>query len=379
MQYRQLGNTGLKVSALGFGAMRLPMVRIGGEEHVDLDRAVDCMRYAFEKGINYVDCGFLYCAHESEIAVGRALRGWRERIILSTKATKFRMKHPGDLRCMLEHQLQNMELEYLDSYCFHGIGWENFHEIDRKTNWAKDMLRARDEGLVLRIGFSFHDEPESMKKLVDLGLFEMVTCQYNYLDTKNEEAMAYAASKGLGVVVMGPVGGGRLVDVPRPIAERLCISVRYPAELALRFVLSNPSVQVALSGMNSRQMVDENVAVASSGAAFSEAERERLRQLGAELVKLSNLYCTGCGYCLPCPHGVNIPRRFHLMNLHRVFGFTERARIEYTRLREDESESEGGGVCKECRQCEAKCPQKVPIIEQLKETEQVLSVHRASG
>ena len=169
MIYRQLGKTGIEVSALGFGAMRLPMVKIGGEEDVDIDKAVDTIRLAFEKGVNYVDCGFLYCAQESEVAVGKALKGWRDKVTVTTKATKMRMENPGDLRRMLEHQLQRMDVDHFDFYCFHGIGFENFHELDKKTGWIKDMMKAKEQGLAKRIGFSFHDEPEGMKKLVDLG------------------------------------------------------------------------------------------------------------------------------------------------------------------------------------------------------------------
>ena len=169
MLYRTLGNTGIKVSALGFGAMRLPMVSIGSEEYVDIDRAVDTIRRAIELGVNYIDTGFLYCSAESEIAIGRAIRDCRDQVVLATKATKMRMENPGDLRRMLDHQMRKLDIDYFDFYCFHGIGWESFHELDRKTGWIKDLLGARDEGLVRHVGFSFHDDPENMRKLVDLG------------------------------------------------------------------------------------------------------------------------------------------------------------------------------------------------------------------
>jgi len=371
MIYRELGKTGIQVSALGFGAMRLPMVTIGSQEYVDMDRAVEVIRRALDLGVNYVDTGFMYCAAESEIAVGRALRGRRDQVTLTTKATKQRMENPGDLRRMLEHQLRKVDVDFFDFYCFHGIGWENFHELDRKTGWIGDLTRAKDEGLVKRIAFSFHDEPDNMKKLVDLGLFEMVTCQYNYLDPRNAEAMAYAAEKGLGVVVMGSVGGGRLAELPRFVREAEGLEVSGAAALAIRFVLSNPSVHVALSGMGSIKMVEENCAAAAAGP-LSPAERETLDRLLERCRKLADLYCTGCRYCMPCEHGVNIPGRFEAMNLFKVWGLEQHARSRYAAVRQAEAKSEGGGECVECGECEKKCPQHLPIIQQLKETEAAL-------
>jgi len=371
MLYRTLGNTGIKASALGFGAMRLPMVTIGSEEYVDIDRAVDTIRRAIELGVNYIDTGFLYCAAESEIAIGRAIRDCRDQVILTTKATKMRVANPGDLRRMLDHQMRKLDIDYFDFYCFHGIGWENFQELDRKTGWIKDLLGARDEGLVRHVGFSFHDDPENMRKLVDLGYLEMVTCQYNYLDRKNAEAMAYAHEKGLGVVIMGSVGGGRLATMPRAFQEEEGIDTSSAAGLAIRFVLANPSVHVALSGMGSVKMVEENVAAAEAGP-LSETERDRLEQLLERIGKLADLYCTGCGYCMPCEQGVNIPGRFEAMNYFKVWGLEDHARATYRRVREREGQSEGGGVCIACRDCEKKCPQNIPIVEQLRKTDAAL-------
>ncbi len=370
MLYRTLGNTGIKASALGFGAMRLPMVSIGSERYVDIDRAVDAIRRAIELGVNYIDTGFLYCAAESEIAIGRAIRGCRDRVVLATKATKQRMDNPGDLRRMLDHQMRKLDIDCFDFYCFHGIGWENFHDLDRKTGWIKDLLGARDEGLVKHIGFSFHDDPENMCKLIDLGYFEMVTCQYNYLDRVNADAMAYAYEKGLGVVVMGSAGGGRLTTVPKAVQDE-GLDTSSAAGLAIRFVLSNPNVHVALSGMGSIEMVEENVAAAEAGA-LSESGRDGLDQLLDRVGKLADLYCTGCGYCTPCEQGVDIPGRFEAMNYFKVWGLEDHARSIYRRVRERESRSDGGGVCISCRACEKKCPQNIHIVEQLGETDAVL-------
>ena len=371
MNTRDFGRTGVRLSALGFGAMRLPMVQIGSEEFVDLDKAVDAIRHAFEKGVNYIDSGFLYCSKESEIAVGRALRGWRDRVTVTTKATKQRMDNPGDLRRMLDHQLVKVDVDSFDFYCFHGIGWDNFHAFDEKTGWLKDMLQAQEEGLVKRLGFSFHDEPENMVKIIDLGYFEMVTCQYNYLDQKNADSIAYANEQGLGVVVMGPVGGGRLAGLPGFLREATGIDTSSAARLALRFVLSNPHVHVALSGMGSRAMVDENVAAAEAGP-LTVGEQESLRQLLQKTTKLADLYCTGCGYCMPCQQGVDIPGRFEAMNASTVYGLEEHARQTYRKIRGRESKAEGGGECIECRECETQCPQKIAIVKQLQETEAAL-------
>ena len=372
MIYRQLGKTGIEVSALGFGAMRLPMVKIGGEEYVDIDKAVDVIRLAFEKGVNYVDCGFLYCAQESEVAVGKALKGWRDKVTVTTKATKMRMENPGDLRRMLEHQLQRMDVDYFDFYCFHGIGFENFHELDKKTGWIKDMMKAKEQGLAKRIGFSFHDEPECMKKLVDLGYFEMVTCQYNYLDQKNADSMAYANEKGLGVVVMGPAGGGRLAGLPDFLRDKDGIDTSSAAGLAIRFVLANPSVHIALSGMGSCDMVEENVAAAEAGP-LTESEKETLKGLLEETKKLADLYCTGCKYCMPCEQSVDIPARFEAMNYFKAYGLEEHAKKTYKSIRNRESGADDGGKCIECRECEEKCPQKIEIVKQLKETDAALA------
>ena len=183
MKYTKLGNTGYTISRLGFGPMRLPMIDIGGKEYVDVERAIAVIHRALELGVNYVDTGFQYCAEESELVVGSALADWPDlvEIVVTAKCTKFRMANPGDMRRLLDHQLWRQRRESFDFYFFHGIGWDNWHEIDEKTGWIKEMQQAKEEGLVKHVGFSFHDKPENMKRLIDTGMFEAVTCQYNYL------------------------------------------------------------------------------------------------------------------------------------------------------------------------------------------------------
>jgi hypothetical protein len=369
MQYVELGNTGYKVSRLGFGAMRLPTVEFGDQNFVDIDTAVETIHAAFERGVNYIDTAFGYRNRESELAVGRALEGWQDKVTVATKASGGYIKKPGDLRRLLEHQLIRLNRDYLDFYLFHGIGWERFHDMDEATNWIADMQKAKEEGLIKHVGFSFHDDPENMIKLIDTGMFELVLCQYNYLDPGNEESIAYANSKGLGVVVMGPVGGGRLSVIPKNMRDADVLSENEAAELALRFVISNPNVHIALSGMGSVEMVKENVAAIDKGP-LSEKEMETLDKLLEENKRLAELYCTGCAYCMPCPNEVNIPRNFELYNYYTVYGFEDYAVEQYARL---VSREQDAGQCIECGTCLEECPQHIEIIEQLQEVVNLLA------
>jgi len=371
MQYVKLGQTGYTVSRLGFGSMRLPMLDIGDQEYVDVDRAVAVIHRALELGVNYVDTGFMYCNQESELVVGAALAQWprRDQVVVTAKCTKFRMKRTGDLRRMLEHQLWRQRRDYFDFYLFHGIGWDNWHEIDEKTGWIADMRRAQDEGLVRHIGFSFHDKPENMIRLIDTAMFELVTCQYNYLDRSNEGAIAYAREKGLGVVVMGPVGGGRLSIMPKGIRELSGLSSSNAAELALRFVWSHPGVNVALSGMGSIDMVEQNCA-AAGGAPLGERQVDTINEMVSGMKDLARLYCTGCGYCMPCPNGVNIPRVFELVNYDRVYGLSAYAREQYRALIGREQDATR---CLACGVCLDRCPQHIEIPTQLEQAAALFS------
>ena len=365
MLYTELGNTGYEVSRLGFGSMRLPMIEIGDKEYVDVERAVATIHRALELGVNYVDTGFLYCNEESELVVGTALSTWpgRDDLVVTAKCTKFRMAKPGDLRRMLDHQLWRQRREDFDFYLFHGVGWDNWREIDEKTGWIADMRQAQDEGLVKHIGFSFHDEPENMRQLIDTGMMELVTCQYNYLDRTNEQAIHYAREKGLGVVVMGPVGGGRLSIMPKGLHGLSDLSASNASELALRFCLSHPGVNVALSGMGSIEMVEQNSAAVDKGA-LSDAEVTTLNDMMEKMKDLAQLYCTGCGYCSPCPDGVNIPRVLELVNYYRVYGLEDYAVEQYRGL---VARDQDAGQCAECGTCLDRCPQHIAIIDQLRE------------
>lgn len=373
MQYRKFGNTGVEISALGFGAMRLPSQNVDGKNVFDMEESARMIHRAIELGVNYFDTAPYYCDKQSESIVGKALKGYRDRVLLSTK-NPIENASGDDWRRRLEQSLTNLDTDHIDFYHMWGINWETYVEkIDVKDGPMAAARRAKEEGLIKHISFSFHDKPESLAKLVDTGNFESVLCQYNLLDTANEAGIAYAAEKGLGVVIMGPVAGGRLGQPSEAIRKLMDGKLDSSAEIALRFVIANPNVSCALSGMGSMAMVEENARTASDAAPLSEAELAKIKAAMEQNRKLAELYCTGCNYCMPCPQEINIPLNFQLMNYHRVYGLTGYARDEYAKIGTNEwMKGKKAGDCVGCGVCEKKCPQKIAIRKQLRETAEVL-------
>lgn len=371
MQYRKFGNTGLELSLLGFGAMRLPKTPDG--EKFDHEAGIQVIRRALELGVNYVDTAPYYCNKESEIIVGKAIKGWRDKIYLSTK-NPIEDDSGENWRKRLESSLEKLDVDYIDIYHMWAINWEKYtKKIDVPNGPLEAALKAKEEGLIRHLTFSFHGPAEDVFKLIDTGHFDGMTVQYNMLDRSNEEAIAYAKEKGMGVVIMGPVGGGRL-GYPTPEISGLVKDAASTPELALRFVFANPNVTSAISGMGTIEMVEENVKTAERDVQLAEDEKIQLVKAMEEKKKLSELYCTGCNYCLPCPQNIDIPRNFSLMNYYKVYNLHEYAKRAY-----DELGGEGffkdklpASACVECGVCETKCPQKLPIIKQLKETHVVL-------
>ena len=368
MVYREFGNTGIKMSTLGFGAMRLPMMDLNGKRVIDEDKAIPMIHRAFELGVNYIDTAPGYCDGLSEITVGKAVNSWKNgRIYVSTKNPI--EDNSGDhWRARLENSLKKINRDSIDFYHMWGINLATYQNSILAPNGPLEAaLRAKEEGLIQHMSFSFHDAPDNMIPIIDSGYFESVLMQYNLLDRSNERNIDYAHSKGLGVVIMGPVGGGRL-------GALLGGKIKSTPELALRFVLANPHVSVALSGMSSIEMVEENAKVASIEGVLSEKEAAVIQEMFEENKKLAGLYCTGCRYCMPCEQGLNIPHLFTLMNYHRVYGLTDLAKAEYQKVIAGKEEHLGKDIsyCIQCGQCESKCPQHLHIIEKLAETEQAL-------
>ncbi len=362
MQYREFGTTGIKVSYLGFGAMRLPMA---GSE-VDYDASTEIMHRAFERGVNYVDSAYVYLNEKSEIAVGRALKSWPDKIFVSTK-NHYKGRSGIGWHKLLDTSLRRLGVDCIDFYHFHDLKLREFEDdMSVKGGPVQEAQRALNEGMISCLSYSSHDTPENIVKIARSGIFSSVLCQYNILDRRNEEAMHQIHDRGLGVAVMGPVGGGRLVGYSEQVGRLLPGDKVSTPQMALRFVISNPSVDIALSGMSTINMVEENVQAASYEIPLGPGEREKILQTVEDLRGLSDLPCTECGYCMPCPHGVNIPRNFMLFNLNRVFGLTHNASKFYMELN-SEWLGKKASECVECGECLSKCPQNINIPERLKD------------
>jgi predicted aldo/keto reductase-like oxidoreductase len=303
--------------------------------------------------------------------VGEAVRSWRGgRIVVSTKNPCY----DNDEKAWwghLETSLERLGTGCIDIYNHHGLGWQRYSEF-AGPHAFKWMQRAKDQGLIRHISFSFHDNNEALRKLTDLGCYDVVTLQYNMLDRSLEDGIAHAHESGMGVVVMGPVGGGRLGSDSEVLAK-LHPQVRRVPELALRWVLSNPNVTVALSGMGNEQMVEENVRVCSDPTALSPDDHAAIEEHLLRLRKMADLYCTACGYCKPCAAGVDIPRIFELHNRGRVYGIWENARAEYRGMPTAAwFASPHATACTRCGECEDRCPQKIAIRDQLEQAHEAL-------
>lgn len=376
MQYVDFGKTGVKVSRLGFGCMRLPSYEKDGKTLFDEEKSIAMIHRAYELGVNYFDTAPGYCDTLSEDILGKGLKGFRDQVYLSTK-NPIENASGDDYDKRLEKSLKKLDTGYIDFYHFWGITLDTFINqvcvpdgpLDRVKKW-------KEQGVVRHISFSFHDAPGNLGAIVRRGegLLESLLCQYNLLDRSNETDMAFAHKQGLGIVVMGPVGGGRLGAPSQAIQKLLPGKAQSSAEVALRFVFTNPHLHIALSGMSSMEMLEENAALADNTSPLSPEEQAHLERASKENERLAGLYCTGCKYCMPCPQKVNIPEIFTLMNYHRVYKITRYARENYAQIgKVPWMQYENAAVCIECGDCEAKCPQKLPIREQLKETHKTLA------
>jgi predicted aldo/keto reductase-like oxidoreductase len=362
MEYRTLGRTGLTVSRLGFGAMRPPKIE-GGEW--DSDLFIKCMRRAFDLGVTYFDTAAVYGNGKSEEHVGRALNDRRDKVVISTKIPLGwdEPKTPTEWQEMLDRTLKCLG-KPPDILYFHDQKQKTFeHPV-----WPEIVELAKkavERGDARFLGVSTHESVENSKRFLDSGLFDVLLVQHNMLNLTYGEILDHAKSLGIGTVAMGPVSGGVLAHDSEVLAGMRPRGVKSNAEMAIRFALSHPSLDSALSGMNSIEMVEENAAAASREPTFTEAEREKLIAAIKDRLAYGEKVCTQCGYCSGCPEKIDIKRVFGALMQKKVWGLQRRARQQYNRLIKKE-ESARASACQECGECEPKCPQKIPIREQMK-------------
>jgi predicted aldo/keto reductase-like oxidoreductase len=379
MDYRKFGKLDWKASALGFGTMRLPVIN-GDMGNVDEPEAIRMLHYAIDHGVNYIDSAYGYHHGKTDLVIGKALQGeYKGKARVATKLPSPEIRIAEDFDRCLNEQLQKLQTGKIDFYLLHHLNrvtWPKLRDLGI-LKWAD---KAIADGRISYFGFSFHDSFEVLKEII--GAYDnwtMCQIQYNYMDEEFQagtKGLEYAHNKGLAVVVMEPIRGGRLTRPPASVAKIWAEAPehRTPQEWALRWVWNHPEVTLALSGMSTMQQVVENVASAerSQPHNLSKTELALIERARDAYISLGPVACTGCKYCMPCPNGVDIPGVFNFYNDAMIYGEPSRPRREYRRV-EMFKESQRGDKCIKCNKCVEKCPQKVPIPEMLEKAHAFLT------
>ncbi len=381
MQYRKFGKLDWKVSALGFGAMRLPTLG-PDQSKINEPEAIKMIRYAADNGVNYIDSAYMYHMGQSEVAVGKALKdGYREKMKVVTKLPINMMQKADDIDRILGEQLKKLDIDKIDFYLLHGLskmGWAKVHEWD-VLNWAEKQMA---QGKIGRLGFSFHDNFDAFKEIVDgYDNWVLAQVQYNYMDEHEQagrKGVEYAASKGLAVVIMEPLRGGKLAKdpPPDPIAKVLKEAKRQIklVEWGFNWLWNQPEISVTLSGMSTMEQVVENVKIASRFKGPNTLKTDDLavvKKIKAAYKSLSPIACTQCRYCQPCPNKVEIPRVFQLYNDAIMYDDIMSGKFMYNGpfgIPQDQKADK----CIECNECLEKCPQKINIPDWLKKVHTAL-------
>ncbi len=362
---------GEKVSALGFGCMRLPVLD-GDQSKIDMPRVEEMLLYAYEHGVNYYDTAYPYHNGFSEVALGEILarNGIRDKVNIATKLFTLEIGKPGfDPAKMLATQLERLKTDHVDYYLIHGVHGDQWERLKKDYNILEFLAEKRRQGVIRHMGFSFHDSYEAFVKLIDDYDWEFAQIQYNYLDNEiqaGDRGLAYAGSKGIPLNIMEPIKGGNLIFPDYPaidaIREKHGIT-ESNAELALRYVFDKENLHVVLSGMNAMEQVRENIAITDrcGVGCLTESEAACIRDIRAFLETVDTIPCTACRYCTAgCPQQIAIPRAFSCYNTAVKFGNKEAQMRNYNRSCTNLAD------CVECGQCKEACPQHLDIPELLK-------------
>lgn len=368
MKYRKFLKGDIDISALGFGAMRFPVIKDEGD--IDIKKTEEMLDYAIENGLNYIDTAYPYHKGMSEIFLGEYFkkRNIREKIFLATKMPVWKIEKFEDFDFYFNIQLNRLKTKYIDFYLLHSL-WKGSWEKVRDLNVIDFLLKKKKEGKIRFIGFSFHDEFEVFKEIIDFFDWDFCQIQLNYMDIDyqaGEKGLSYAYNKGIQVVIMEPLKGGKLASPPESVLNifKNYEIKRTPIEWALCFLFNKKEILTVLSGMSDITHVVENINIASKCGieSLNQKDFEVLLKARDEWLNIKSIDCTNCKYCLPCPYGVNIPKNFEIYNEGVRYNNFKEASYEYEYLKEEERASN----CKECGECEEKCPQNLPIRELLK-------------
>ena len=358
MQNRLIKKTGDEISPLGFGAMRLPLKN----GKVDRELARKQIYHAIDNGINFIDTAYLY--GDSETFLGEILQG------------EYRGKYE-DMENILDEQLKRLQRDSIDYYLIHAVDLKTINRL-LKRDLLKFISKAKADGKIKHVGFSYHGPKEEFELLVDGYDWDVVMVQYNYFDDNvqaSTEGIEYAASKGIGIFVMEPLKGGILAGKMPSEAEEIFRKAnpnKSNAQWALEWVLNNRNVTCVLSGMNSFEQIDENIAIAekTTPLSLSFEEMETIEYVKRVIRNSLKINCSTCGYCMPCPQGVNIPECMKIYNEKYLFehkGLFNQSFMDYYQYVGGIMGNEGNaGKCNGCGKCLRKCPQKLDIIEELK-------------
>jgi predicted aldo/keto reductase-like oxidoreductase len=347
--------------------MRLP---VDSEQKIDEVKTLELLQYAYEQGVNYYDTAWGYHNEQSEPMLGKFLQTIdRKKVFVATKLPTWLTKTQEDMDAYLDKQLARLQTDYIDYYLMHALNGKRWKEL-KKAGAITFLERAKANGKIRHIGFSFHDKYPAFRYIVDSYNWEICQIQHNFFDTGREagvRGLKLAAAKGMGIIIMEPLMGGKLVAHVPVEAQKLwqkSANAWTPAERALRFVWNYPQVQVVLSGMNTLEQLRENIRIAASVRAESLPDSELALYAKVRRVYLSKMVvrCTGCGYCLPCPSKVAIPWALGIYNDAHIFGDAKRHKWEYNFFIPDENKAD---KCIRCGVCVPKCPQGIDIPSEL--------------
>ena len=376
MNYR-LDKYGNEISVLGFGCMRFQQAK----GRIDLEEAEREIMEAYRGGVNYFDTAYIYPGSEAAIGEIFERNGIRENINIATKLPHYLIKSVKGMEKLFQEELRRLRTDYVDYYLMHmltDVGtWNRLKALGIEAWLEKKKL----SGQIRQVGFSYHGNADMFCRLVDAYDWDFCQIQYNYMDEHSQagrRGLHYAYSKGLPVIIMEPLRGGKLVN--RLPAEAVKIFADHPknytpAQWAFRWLWNQKEVTCVLSGMNTVEMVQDNVHTASAARVGDLGEREEamLREVVAAINSKMKVGCTGCGYCMPCPKGVDIPGTFAAYNRKYSEG-TVSALREYFMCTAARRTSSAASNCIGCGKCEKHCPQGIQIRQELKNAKRELEV-----